>query len=87
MTVSPQGSGSHEPTAAKTLRLVIEFSGFYVEDIDPESDEFTVEEQAEDAMQLASEEVVVVFQGFEGDSPGTVLRSLEGRITKFGVTS
>lgn len=79
-----------EPTAAttKVLRLVIEFPGFYVEDIDCDGDEFrfdSIEEQVEDSMHLASDDVIVVFQGHEGDSPGTVLRSLEGHVKEFGV--
>lgn len=61
-----------------TLRLTIDFPGFYVEG--NESDE-----DIEESMHLASEDVIVVFSGFEGDAPGTVLRSLEGHIAKFEV--
>ena len=60
------------------LRLTIDFPGFYVEG--DESDE-----DIEILMQLQSDNVVVVFDGYEGDSPGTVLRHLEGQIKKFEV--
>ena len=63
---------------AKTLTLTIAFPGFYVEG--NESDE-----DIEQSMALASDDVVVVFNGTEGDSPGTVLRPLEGRIKNFTV--
>jgi hypothetical protein len=64
----------------KRLVLTIDFPGFYVEG--DESDE-----DVEESMHLASEDVIVVFSGHEGDSPGSVLRSLEGRIRKFEVVS
>lgn len=65
-------------TPKPVLRLTIEFPGFYVEG--NESDE-----DIEILMQLQSDNVVVVFDGYEGDSPGTVLRSLDGQIKKFEV--
>jgi hypothetical protein len=57
----------------RRLRLEIEFPGFYADDCETPED-------AEEAMQLASDDVIVVFSGHEGDQPGTVLRSLGGRI-------
>jgi hypothetical protein len=76
--------------ATKVLRLTIEFPDFYIEDIDQDGDEFeydSLEMQVEESMHLESNDVIVVFQGYEGDSPGTVLRSLEGRIREFQVRS
>ena len=57
----------------KLLRLDIEFPGFYADDCETPED-------AEVAMCLTSDDVIVVFQGSEGDAPGVVLRSLVGRI-------
>lgn len=61
-------------------RLVLEIAlpGFWVEGNESEED-------IEQAMALDSEDVIVVFKGFEGDSPGSVLRSLEGRIKGYAV--
>lgn len=60
------------------LVLTIDFPGFWVEGSE-------TDEEIEESMHLASDDVIVVFSGYEGDSPGTVLRTLEGHIRKFEV--
>ena len=70
--------GDVSRTPSGLLTLEIEFPGFFVSAGDTDED-------AEIGMHLASEEVVVVFMGHEGDQPGTMLRSLEGHIRSYRV--
>jgi hypothetical protein len=70
----------------KRLRLTIEFAGFHTGGI--AGNEFLSEEEAaEEAMQLADDTVAVVFAAHEGDSPGVFLKTLQGRIVGFGLSS
>ena len=62
----------------RTLLLEIELPGFYISDEDSAED-------VEVSMHLANEQVVVVFVGHEGDSPGVWLRTLEGNIRGYRI--
>lgn len=64
--------------STRKLILEIELPGFYITDSDGPED-------VEESMALINENVVVVFAGHEGDSPGVWLRTLEGTITEFRI--
>lgn len=81
-------AGSEDLFADHRLVLEIEVPGFYVADIeaalralgDPEPSDDAMAEEAEQAMQLASETVGLTFVTHEGDSPGVFVRAMEGEI-------
>jgi hypothetical protein len=69
------------------LVLRIEVPGFYVEDIETaliavgiEPTDDNVAEEAEQSMQLASEEVGIVFAHHSGDDPALNVKAMDGRI-------
>lgn len=68
--------------AAPVLRLTIEIPGYYVEDIVDAEDPA---EEVEIAMQLASEDVGVVFAHYSGDDPTLMVKAMDGRIVGYEV--
>lgn len=75
-----------------TLVLTIEVPGFYVEDIEEtlravgvEPTDDAIAEEAEQAMQLASEEVGLVFAHHSGDDPHLNVKAMDGNIVGIAV--
>lgn len=70
-----------------TLVLEIEIPGFYLDDIpeafeamDHELTDDAFAEEAENSMQLASEDVGLVFAHHSGDDPALMVKAMDGRI-------
>lgn len=70
-----------------TLVLKIEVPGFYLDDIPEAFEAMGLEltddafaEEAENSMQLASEDVGLVFAHHSGDDPTLMVKAMDGRI-------
>ena len=71
---------------SKSITITVELPTFYCEDIPATvTEDWTVGEQVEEAMCLHDDQVTVTFVCHDGDDPGHVLRSMEGRIVGFGL--
>lgn len=72
-----------ESAAPKRLVLTIEVPGFYVDDYSGSPDELA--EEVEVSMQLASEDVGIVFTHYSGDDPALIVKAMDGRIIGYEV--
>ncbi len=72
---------AREPLSApRRLVLEIEIPGYYVEDIEDAED-------AEAAMQLATDDVGITFAHYSGDDPQLMVRPMEGRIVGWRIAN
>ena len=69
--------------APRRLVLTIEVPGFYVDDYSGSPEELA--EEVEVSMQLASEEVGIVFAHYSGDDPTLIVKAMDGRIIGYEV--
>lgn len=81
-------SAAYPPDSGHRLVLEIEVPGFYIGDIEAalraagvEPTEDAIAEEAEQSMNLAAEEVGLMFVTHQGDEPGVFVQAMVGQIT------